>query len=75
MNGSVTNNNDKYVLMITEGVFEELKLTVTIIDLDESDFAHYSLDVTNSIGTTEINFSVTADSKFDCFSFFFSLAS
>ena len=71
MNGSVTNNNDKYVLMITEGVSEELKLTVTIMDLDESDFAHYSLDVTNSINTTEVNFSVTADSKFDCFSFFF----
>ena len=75
MNGSVTNDNGKYVLMITEGVSEELKLTVTIMDLVESDFAHYSLDVTNSIDTTEVNFTVAAESKFDCFSFLLCFAS
>ena len=63
MNGSVTNDNGKYVLMIAEGVSEELNLTVTIMNLVESDFAHYSLDVTNSIDTTEVNFTVTAESK------------
>ena len=73
MNGSVTNNNDKYVLTITDGVSEELNLTITIIDLAESDFAHYSLDVTNSIDTTEVNFTVTAESKFNFFISFFIL--
>ena len=73
MNGSVTNDNGKYVLIITEGVSGELNLTVTIIDLDESDFAHYSLDVTNSIDTAEVNFTVTAESKFDGFFSFFIL--
>ena len=66
MNGSVTNDNGKYVLVITEGVSEELNLTVTIMDLVESDFASYSLDVTNSIDTTEVNFTVTAESKLLC---------
>ena len=70
MNGSVTNDNEKYVLMITEGVSEELNLTIRIMDLDKSDLANYSLDVTNSIDTTEVNFSITADSKFYLFSFF-----
>ena len=57
--------------MITEGVSKELNLTVTIMDLVESDFANYSLDVTNSIDTTEVNFTVTAVSKFDCFFFIY----
>ena len=67
MNGSVTNDKDKYVLMITEGVSEELNLTIRIMDLDKSDLANYSLDVTNFIDTTEVNFSITADSKFYLF--------
>ena len=68
MNGSVTKDNGKYVLMITEGVSEEpnITITITIMDLVESDFASYSLDVTNSIDTTEVNFSVTSESKFYC---------
>ena len=66
VNGSVTNDNGKYVLMITEGVSEELNLTVTIVDLEEGDFANYMLDVTNSIDTTEVNFTVAAESKFYC---------
>ena len=66
MNGSVTNDNGKYVLMITEGVSEELNVTVTIVDLEEGDFANYLLEVTNSINTTEVNFTVTAESKFYC---------
>ena len=66
MNGSVTNDNGKYVLMITEGVSEEQNVTVTIIDLEEGDFANYLLDVTNTIDTTEVNFTVTAESKFYC---------
>ena len=61
--------------MVTEGVSEELNLTVTIMDLVESDFAHYSLDVTNSIDSTEVNFTVTSESKFDCFSFLLCFAS
>ena len=75
MNGSVTNDKMKYVLVITEGVSEELNLTVTIVDLEEGDFANYVLEVTNSIATTEVNFTVTAGSKFDCFSFFLYFAS
>ena len=66
VNGSVTNDNGKYVLMINEGVSEELNLTVTITDLVESDFASYSLDVTNSINTMKVNFTVTAESKLLC---------
>ena len=67
VNGSVTNNNnkEKYVLEINEGVSEELNVTITIVDLEEGDFANYLLDVTNVIGTTEVNFTVTAESKFD----------
>ena len=66
VNGSVINDNGKYVLMITESVSEELNLTVTIVDLEEGDFANYVLEVTNPINTTEVNFTVTAESKFYC---------
>ena len=66
VNGSVTNNNAKYVVN-EEGVSEELNLTITIVDLVEGDFANYLLDVTNSIGTTEVNFTVTAESKLNFF--------
>ena len=65
MNGSVTNNKEKYVLVINEGVLEEFNLTIIIVGLEEGDFANYLLDVTNSIGTTEVNFTVTAESKFN----------
>ena len=65
VNDFVTNNREKYILMIDEGVSEKLNLTITIVDLEESDFANYLLDVTNDIGTTEVNFTVTAESKFD----------
>ena len=54
------------MLMITESVLEELNLTVTIVDLEEGDFANYVLEVTNPINTTEVNFTVTAESKFYC---------
>ena len=64
VNGSVINNNEKYVLMINKGVSEELNLTITIVDLDESDFTDYSLDVTNFINTTEVQFTVKAESRF-----------
>ena len=52
--------------MITEGVSEELNVTVAIVDLEEGDFANYLLDLTNDIGTTEVDFSVKAESKFYC---------
>ena len=63
VNGSIANNNEKYVFVINEGVFGELNLTITITDLDDSDFSSYSVDVTNPIGKTEVIFSVTAESK------------
>ena len=63
VNGSIANNNEKYVFLINEGVFGELNLTITITDLDERDFLNYLVDVTNPIGKTEVKFSVTAESK------------
>ena len=63
VNGSEINNNEEYVVN-KEGVSEELNLTITIVDLEEGDFAKYLLNVRNDIGTTEFNFTVTAESKF-----------
>ena len=64
VNGSEINNNAKYVVN-KEGVLEKFNLTITIVDLEEGDFADYLLDVTNFIGTAEVNFTVTAESKFN----------
>ena len=75
VNGFVTNNNVKYMLVITEGVLEELKLTFTIVGLDNSDLTNYTLEVTNCIGKSEVNFTVIEESKFKLFGFHVSVLS
>ena len=62
VNGSEINNNEKYVVN-KESVSEMFNLTITIVSLEEGDFADYMLDVTNSVDTTAINFTVRAESK------------
>ena len=63
VNGSEINNNEKYVVN-KDGVSEKFNLSITIVDLEEGDFAIYLLNVNNDIGTTKVNFTVTAESKF-----------
>ena len=74
-NDTELHNASKYLMSIEEAevttTFYEKSVTLTghilnftIIDLVQSDFANYSLQVRNEIGPTDMAFSVIADSKY-----------